>query len=1056
MVNSFRGHSNLPDPGETGIQRVFLDWTRPFLPAVASLLVQENEEQDEISLPGVVIALPGGRAVRRLKELLVMEAERRQLRLLPPHVITIGALPTLLLEPPLPLADPVLCRQTWVDALRSVPGDELRRIFAVVPEQRDLAAWHGLAREIQRIHEDLAGAGLRFGDVPKAWDGGYHIHDDVRWEILGRAQIAYLDGLAAVGRADPQLARLQALEAGRVGTEHSIWLAGIGELPLVTRRLLRKAAGSGTRIRALVHAPEELAHRFDAEGCVSCAGWREAIVPLQDDQISVADGPGEQAVAAVRTLAGLEGAYTADEISIGVADDEVVPYLEQYLGGQGLPVRYAAGRPLDRTGPFRLLAALADFLDGGRFQDFAALVRHPDLGHWTQEAVAHPAGKDHAWGRMYRQADCIQACDQYFSSRLPAYAHRWSPGGDRHHAVVRALTSALNGGETQVKAGEAAPGNAPKALLEGLRRKRPLADWAQAILDLLVRVYGQDKPLDRNDPAVGPVLEACERIRDAAAPYQDLPAQVNERCTASTAIRLLLTDAAGEAVPPEADGPAIEVLGWLELHMDDAPVAIVTGANEPYLPASVHGDPFLPDSLCARLGLPDNNSRLARDVYYLSAILASRKVVHVVAGRRRAEGDPLRPSRLLLAVPRRELARRVLLFYSEGGGAGTGEYGLLDAGLQGTEGGLPGPGSSTDAPAWARRFQLPPEPVIRAETPITRLRASDFATILQDPYCFALQRLVGLEPLDDSSRELDPLGFGSLAHDVLQAFGQSDQVDSAAADEIQQELDALLDAAVAERFGLASGGGAVRHGGPLPAVLVQVEQLRARLHAFARWQAEWFSAGWRVVAVEGVIREHALPPARRSGTDSAQSEDLPGAHGRLTVSLEVDQEPFTVTGRIDRIDHNAATGQWAVLDYKTGDVARTPERAHRRRSGGEWIDLQLPLYRRLLAGLPAGDGKPLVPPEQETDLRLGYILLPRDLDRTGVVFADWQESDFAAADQAARDVIRLVRKGEFHYDPTKVASPFNPLVGLLGQGHLAAIVGDDTEGESGEGEGGAE
>ena len=54
--------------------------------------------------------------------------------------------------------------------------------------------------------------------------------------------------------------------------------------------------------------------------------------------------------------------------------------------------------------------------------------------------------------------------------------------------------------------------------------------------------------------------------------------------------------------------------------------------------------------------------------------------------------------------------------------------------------------------------------------------------------------------------------------------------------------------------------------------------------------------------------------------------------------------------KIDRIDRNARTGTWCILDYKTGDRVRDPESTHRTR-GGEWLDLQLPLYRFLLPHL---------------------------------------------------------------------------------------------------------
>src|SRR5690606_21138049 len=167
---------------------------------------------------------------------------------------------------------------------------------------------------------------------------------------------------------------------------------------------------------------------------------------------------------------------------------------------------------------------------------------------------------------------------------------------------------------------------------------------------------------------------------------------------------------------------------------------------------------------------------------------------------------------------------------------------------------------------------------------------------------------------------------------------------------IARRLDALLDEEAGRRFGRSA----------LPAVTVQVEQLRARLHAFAQWQAEWAAAGWRIAAFE------AHPPE-------------PG------VPFDVDGRPILLRGRIDRIDHNERTGEWAVFDYKTSDTGEKPEKTHRKGRGDakRWIDLQLPLYRHLLPALRDGDGAQIVPPDAVDRVRLGYILLPRDLDGVG-------------------------------------------------------------------------
>ena len=109
-------------------------------------------------------------------------------------------------------------------------------------------------------------------------------------------------------------------------------------------------------------------------------------------------------------------------------------------------------------------------------------------------------------------------------------------------------------------------------------------------------------------------------VHAAEAFYESLkriPDSIVPKCTAHQAIELLLRQLQNEPVAPQANDEAVDMLGWLELAMDDSPVLIVTGFNEGYVPESVTSDVFLPNSLRSRLGLKDNQRRYARDAYAL-------------------------------------------------------------------------------------------------------------------------------------------------------------------------------------------------------------------------------------------------------------------------------------------------------------------------------------------------------------------------------------------------------------------------------------------------------
>ena len=123
------------------------------------------------------------------------------------------------------------------------------------------------------------------------------------------------------------------------------------------------------------------------------------------------------------------------------------------------------------------------------------------------------------------------------------------------------------------------------------------------------------------------------------------------------------------------------------------------------------------------------------------------------------------------------------------------------------------------------------------------------------------------------------------------------------------------------------------------------------------------------------------------------------------TTLEIDGQPLTVTGRIDRIDFHRELG-YSILDYKTADTAKSPEETHRKgpKANKVWTDLQLPLYRKLVEA--AGITGPVT---------LGYVQLSKEPTKLACV--DWQPEDLRSADAQIHQVVRAVRSEKF-WPPT--------------------------------------
>lgn len=902
------------------IAREMLDWSEPALPQAVGWLARNHARDGRFDLRELVVAMPGAEAGRRLLELLVAESHQRGWLFTPPRIVTPGSLPELLYPAQKPLADELVQQLAWVQVLRSTDAARLLPLVQQPPAADDLTAWLALARMLAQLHLELARDAFNCGDILKHGRDLEAFNEPERWKLLAELQQRYLDVLDGLELWDIQTARLEAIKRRECRIEGRILLVGVVDLNRSQRQMLDQVAD---RVTALVFAPRSFADRFDDHGCVVAEKWQGVTLGVTLDQIEIADGPGEQADAVVRTLHGWNGRFAADEITIGVPDPKLVPYLRQRLDEAGVPARHGAGTPIERSGPYQLLAEAADFLDRRRFRDLAVLVRHPALARWLLRS-----GVERDW---------LTPLDSYYADHLPAELNRKSLGSDTNAADVRHVQGKV------------------QALLSSFAGPpKPLNDWAAAILELVTTVYG-GKPLDDTVAADRAVIRACDTIQNVLQQHRQVPPQLAPSVTGAAALRLLLSQLDGELIPPPADAAAIELLGWLELPWDDASALIVTGVNEGIVPKSRRGDMFLPDALRRRLHLEDNARRFARDAYALSLLAALRRPLKILAGRRSADGDPLVPSRLLFACDDAELARRTRSLLRQ---PQSRQRILLPGSLR--------PGQAGDS-------RLPVPPPMALAQPITALRVTELRDYLACPYRYYLRHRLKLRALDDWAEELDGAGFGNLLHDVLRDFSRSETADSESGDAIREQLYLTLGQLSAARFGQE----------PLPAVCVQIEMLRLRLEKFAGLQAEWRRRGWKIREVERSFAEGE-------------------------VTFDADDGPISLIGRIDRIDVHERTGEVAVLDYKSSDSAKSPDQMHRQGpvADKQWIDLQLPLYRYLVRSL----GLP-------EPVQLGYVLLPKDIDKTAFEMAAWTAEELDKADAAARAVVRGIRAGQF-WPPT--------------------------------------
>lgn len=874
-------HSSGSNAGKPPVRRRFIGWDEPTVLKTVEELFRRFVNGDSWDMRDVIIVLPSGLAKRRLQELLALRAmgNRENVRddsgsrkvMYPPQIVTVGQLPEELYVAKFPFASDLVQVLTWVSALQKTELELLQRIVPVPPPLSATDQWLELGKLISTVHRELASdrhdfksVAVALGDHPEA----------PRWEAMATIQSTYLRLLDSLNLWDIQTARLMALQYREPQTTKQIFVIGAVDLNKTQRGFLEAVAA---HVEIWVAAPETHAAMFDAFGCLDSEQWQDAVLELPEESLLVGNSPADQADLTAGCLAELGDRFHTRDVTIGIPDATLVPTLQHQLSLCGVTARNGAGTSLSQSEPASLLSLIGKYVQQRSFASFAALVRHPAISnvlHGQRTTGSKSAAMAERRGSQELPEGWLAEFDHYCQEVLPRsiddYVNEKIDGAHVYTLVTGAITKWLS------KLGS---------------RSLPLSQWVQPLLQIMKTAYqGQTCDLDQADDQ--PLYNAAQQVCSLIVGLRDIPPELEPRMTVGELIDWLLRSTSGKLVPEPSNETAIEMLGWLELSLDDAPVLILTGIHDGVVPESVNADAFLPNQLRRQLGMMDNGRRYARDMYCMQVILHARKHLRIVVGKADHQGDPLVPSRLLLACDLGDLPTRVLQLVSEES---------IDV--------LPPTEQRWKAVRGASRLQVPePTPGL---TPPT-VSVTSMRDYLACPYRFYLKHVLKLNEEVDSDVELDARKFGILLHDSLSMMGKHPVSMSTDAEEVEEFLIKQLHIVAAEKFGP----------NPPAGVLIQIEQAEMRLRAFAPKQAQRAAEGWIVKFVEQ------------------------GVEAKDNLRFGIGKDTIPLIGRIDRIDYHPGLDRWAIWDYKTSETAKNPVAVHWTEKEG-WKDLQLPLYRHL-------------------------------------------------------------------------------------------------------------
>ena len=408
---------------------------------------------------------------------------------------------------------------------------------------------------------------------------------------------------------------------------------------------------------------------------------------------------------------------------------------------------------------------------------------------------------------------------------------------------------------------------------------------------------------------------------------------------------------------PERAPDERPVSGWLELPWERAPHLVIAGLPDSKVPGPNVSDTFLSPSLCRHLGIRGMEQEEAFHACRLRLILESRRDwgrLDILLPDRGLDDDPEMPSRHLFPASDDDILDRMEMLMAEQPAS-----------------------EATVAAEFGTTLVLPEPPAVE------RLRVTDFSAYLRCPLHYLFERRYGWSVPRELPVELEPMGFGTLAHLVLEQLNGTEEGSGLIREpDIVAFLQDMLTGIIQREYGQQLS---------VP-VQIQASGMRERLAAAARIISLERESGWRPVQTEW----------------------------KFAGSIDFQIGGIPVSGMIDLVERNELTGLYRVVDYKTSDSPVEAEKAHlsspNARSGDplfpecdftendkprRWKDLQLMIYQMAVA--QAMDTEPV----------LAYFNLAKAVSQ--IAISPWQPTtvQVRAARLCAEAVVHRILENRF-------------------------------------------
>lgn len=860
-------------------------------------------------LSDCIAVLPGKNMIRELSR----ELAKTDRGIFPPVMLT----PASFLRFGLPdnhTASDMEQQQIWLSILNDIEPKTYQSLCPVNFQEQNQTLLRNVASDLVTLRRELSRNGHTFASAAEALQETF----DFRWQDLAGLEQHFLDRLKQEHLADPTAEIIAAVNDVSAFSDYKkLVLVSTPDLPPVAiERLKNILAQTEMEIHIFIAAPdpeetEYKEHFFDEWGQIIPEVWKHHALPVDETHhiLHAVNNPAEAAALAA-ALVQQDGVFDTENTVTAIADPAVFPEFEKEFSRfrkvdseENLKIYDPAGIPMKKLRILPVLELLKMLGKDTSPETVKLFLRNHDLACFCS-----------GYAGFSSTNQLLAATDQYFLAKLPDMIHPGlpDPGKDRYQeapdAVRKLFGQLIN--IHQIFSDSCSVGIDP-------------------IRDLLKEIFSAE-----SYPPVHSVAFNSEEAEVRNTLSEMEKSTLSRDLSCAELLDLLILTLQNHTCYPEHTADAYEICGFLDLPFKRAQNIILCGINDGLIPEKANQSPYLTETKRKMLGLPDNDTRFARDCFYLTYLLKNmsrdNKKLHLIAWKFNNDGSNSRFSPMLFNCSDDELLQRIHRLYDD-------QAEIPSSSLQDC-----GSNSITLQPDFTQAF-LKKDP---DGNDALILSVTDFKLLLASPLRAFLSRSLGMNKIDYDRLDLDHAGFGTDCHKVFENIKNPFDTDCR---QLQETLKKTLYAYMKKTYG-----------DPLPMLIgIQQEILEKRLYHAA-------------IAIADDSKEF----------ECIETEWKLGGRQQNGIPFE----GAIIRGTIDRIEVSRDRKTLRLIDFKTFSRKETPAKKHlhtNKQSCQTFIDLQLPLYKMLL---PLDETFRTTYPEldlEHINIICGYFCLPTAVTETG-------------------------------------------------------------------------